>query len=46
MIDRMDRGLCTYRQAKTLRKFGKNPTDMSFAEASSTLDQLIGGKRK
>lgn len=46
LMDRQDRGLCTYRQAKTLRKFGKNPTDMSFAEASQTLDQLIGGKRK
>lgn len=46
LIQRSKDKLCTYRQAKTLRKFGQDPTEMSFTMASATLDKLIGGKRR
>ena len=36
---RWDQKLCSFKQAKVLRKYGYNP-DVSFAEASATIDAL------
>ena len=50
---RWDQKLCSFKQAKVLRKYGYNP-DVSFAEASATIDALaksgwkkpeVGGQR-
>jgi len=43
---RWDGKLCSFKQAKVLRKYGYN-TDVSFAEASATIDALAkNGWRK
>jgi hypothetical protein len=39
LFARRARGLCTYRQAQTLLRFGYAP-DVSFREASQTLDAI------
>jgi superfamily II DNA/RNA helicase len=46
MFERRERGQCSFKQAKLLRKNGYSP-DVSFAEASSIIDQLAknGWKR-
>jgi superfamily II DNA or RNA helicase len=41
LADRRRRGLCTYKQARTLAKHGL-PTDLSFPEAREALDAIAG----
>jgi superfamily II DNA or RNA helicase len=38
--ERMDKGMCTYKQAKKLGKYGYDTEAMTFAEASETLSAL------
>ena len=39
IFDRQKRGLCTFGQAKWVRKFGHDPENMAFAEAKAILDR-------
>jgi superfamily II DNA or RNA helicase len=39
-IKRRDKKLCTYKQARLLRKQGFNPDDMSFTAASEIIDKI------
>lgn len=40
LFDRMKKGLCTVKQAKTLGKFGYDAKGMSFKDASSMIDRI------
>jgi superfamily II DNA or RNA helicase len=46
VIQRRERGLCTYPQLKTLKKFRIDATNWTFEQASRKLDQLIGGRKR
>lgn len=40
IFNRWDKKLCTYKQAKTLRKYGYNPTDMSAKQAGEIITTI------
>lgn len=43
VIDRQRKGLCTFKQAKTLMRAGLNP-DVSFVQARRAIDALVANK--
>lgn len=47
LVNRRKQGLCSYRQGKTLRKFGYDPEAIKFAEAGKLIDDIAknGWKR-
>jgi superfamily II DNA or RNA helicase len=40
IVDRRKRGLCTYKQLSTLKRFGVDASTMTFEEAGAELDRL------
>lgn len=42
LIERTSHGWCTFKQAKTLRRFGYEPKGIRFSEASRLIDQIAG----
>lgn len=45
ITNRWDKGLCSLKQAKLLKRFGHDATNMTRQEASALIDSLIGGKK-
>lgn len=45
VIDRRNLGLCTYKQARLLRRHGIDAREMTFAEAGLRIGQILGGYR-
>lgn len=46
LITRSKARLCTYRQALYLRKFGYDPTETTFKQASAILDEKFGKRKR
>jgi len=46
LIGRSKSKLCTYRQAMFLRRFGYDPTEISFKDAGAILDQKFGKRKR